>query len=96
MEIRPLYDRVVITRADQQAQTKSGLFLPEKAKERPFEGNVVAVGHGRLRNDGGLDELMLKVGDKVAFSKYAGTEIKLDGVEYVVLREDEVLGIIED
>ena len=96
MEIRPLYDRVVVTRVDQRTQTKSGLFLPEKAKERPSEGVVTSVGQGRLRDDGEIEALVLNVGDKVAFGKYAGTEIKLDGVEYVVLREDEVLGVIED
>ncbi len=94
--IRPLFDRVVIERTEEATQTASGLFLPETAKEKPAEGVVVAVGNGRVNDKGEATPLSVKVGDKVLFGKYAGTEIKVQGVERLILREDDILGIIED
>ena len=93
--IRPLFDRVVIERTEEATQTASGLFLPETAKEKPAEGVVIAVGNGRVNDKGETKELTVKVGDKVLFSKYAGTEIKVQGEERLILREDDILGIIE-
>ena len=93
--IRPLFDRVVIERTEEATQTASGLFLPETAKEKPAEGVVVAVGNGRVNDKGETKALTVKVGDKVLFGKYAGTEIKVKGEERLTLREDDILGIIE-
>ncbi len=93
--IRPLFDRVVIERTEEATQTASGLFLPETAKEKPAEGVVVAVGNGRVNEKGETKALTVKVGDKVLFGKYAGTEIKVQGEERLILREDDILGIIE-
>jgi chaperonin GroES len=93
--IRPLFDRVLIERTEEPSQTKSGLFLPETAKEKPAEGIVRAVGNGRVADDGDLRPLTVKIGDRVLFGKYAGTEIKVDGEERLILREDDILGIIE-
>ena len=93
--IRPLFDRVVIERTEETTQTASGLFLPETAKEKPAEGVVVAVGNGRVNDKGETKALTVKVGDKVLFGKYAGTEIKVQGEERLILREDDILGIIE-
>ena len=94
--IRPLFDRVLIERTEEPTQTKSGLFLPETAKEKPAEGIVRAVGNGRVSGDGDLKPLTVAVGDRVRFGKYAGTEIKVDGEERLILREDDILGIIEN
>jgi chaperonin GroES len=94
--IRPLFDRVVIERTEEPSQTKSGLFLPETAKEKPAEGTVCAIGNGRVADDGELRPLTVKVGDRVLFGKYAGTEIKVSGEDRLILREDDILGIIED
>ena len=93
--IRPLFDRMVIERTEEATQTASGLFLPETAKEKPAEGVVVAVGNGRVNDKGETKALTVKVGDKVLFGKYAGTEIKVQGEERLILREDDILGIIE-
>ena len=93
--IRPHYARVVIERTEEATQTASGLFLPETAKEKPAEGVVIAVGNGRVNDKGETKELTVKVGDKVLFGKYAGTEIKVQGEERLILREDDILGIIE-
>ena len=93
--IRPLFDRVVIERTEEATKTASGLFLPETAKEKPAEGVVVAVGNGRVNDKGETKALTVKVGDKVLFGKYAGTEIKVQGEERLILREDDILGIIE-
>ena len=93
--IRPLFDSVVIERTEEATQTASGLFLPETAKEKPAEGVVVAVGNGRVNDKGETKALTVKVGDKVLFGKYAGTEIKVQGEERLILREDDILGIIE-
>ena len=94
MQIRPLYDRILVKRVEQETRSSGGLFLPETAKEKPSEGVVLAVGQGRLSNDGTVRPLVVKAGDRVLFGKYAGTEIKVDGDERLVLREDEVFGIV--
>jgi len=90
-----MFDRILIQRNEEPTRTKSGLFLPEAAKEKPSEGTVLAVGQGRVSDDGKVTPLAVKVGDKVLFEKYSGTEIKIDGEERIILREDEVLGILE-
>ncbi len=95
MQVRPLYDRILVKRADEETQTRSGLYLPETGKERPSEGIVLAVGQGKLNDDGSVRALQVKEGDRVAFGKYAGTEIKVDGEDRLVLREDEIFGIVE-
>jgi len=95
MKIRPLQDRIIIKRVAEENKTKGGLFIPETAKEKPLEGHVVAVGNGKLLEDGKLRPLDIKAGDTVLFSKYAGTEIKIDGEDHLILREEDVLGVIE-
>jgi chaperonin GroES len=95
MKIRPLQDRLVVRRVDEQERTKGGIIIPDTAKERPLEGEVIAVGSGKRSDDGSLVKLDVKAGDRILFGKYAGTEIKLDGIEHLILREDEVLGVIE-
>ena len=95
MKIRPLRDRVVVKRLEEQEQRVGGIIIPDTAKEKPQQGKVVAVGNGRLTDEGKLIPLDIRVGDTILFGKYSGTEIKLDGVEYLIVREDEVLGIIE-
>ena len=94
--IRPLFDRVLIERTEEPSKTASGLFLPETAKEKPAEGRVLAIGNGRVGDKGEFKPLTVKVGDRVLFGKYAGTEIKVDGADRLILREDDILGIIED
>ena len=95
MKIRPLQDRLVVQRVDEKETTKGGIIIPDSAKERPLEGKVVAVGSGKRLEDGSVVSLDVKEGDLILFGKYAGTEIKLDGVDHLILREDEVLGVIE-
>jgi chaperonin GroES len=95
MKIRPLQDRIVVRRVQEEEKTKGGIIIPDSAKEKPIEGEVVAVGAGKVLDDGKLHALDVKKGDRILFGKYAGTEIKLDGVEHLILREEEVLGIIE-
>jgi chaperonin GroES len=95
MNIRPLYDRIIVKRVDQEKQTASGIVIPDSAKEKPEQGEVVAVGSGRLLQDGSIRPLQVKTGEIVLFGKYAGQTVKLDGVEYLVLKEEDVLGIIE-
>ncbi len=95
MEIRPLYDRILVKRVEAPTKTKGGLYLPESAGEKPSEGEVLAVGQGRLGEDGEVYPLAVKVGDRVLFSRYAGNEIRIDGDERLVLRENEILGIVE-
>lgn len=92
--IRPLADRVVIKVLEAEEKTPSGIVLPEKAQEKPQEGEVVAVGPGRVLENGNRLEMEVKVGDRVLFSKYAGTEVKLDGKEYLIMRQDDILGIL--
>ena len=96
MNIRPLHDRIVVKRIDESAdKTASGLYIPDSAKEKPQEGEVVAVGNGKRNDDGKIQPLELKAGDRILFGKYSGSDIKLDGVEYMIMREDEVLGVLE-
>jgi chaperonin GroES len=95
MNIRPLQDRLVVKRLAEEEKTKGGIIIPDTAKEKPIEGEVIAVGNGKVLEDGKVRPLDIKRGDRILFGKYSGTEIKLDGVEHLILREDEVLGIIE-
>ncbi|MDD5712450.1 MAG: co-chaperone GroES [Smithellaceae bacterium] len=95
MKIRPLQDRVIVKRLEEEKKTKGGIIIPDTAKEKPMEGEVIAVGKGKTTEDGKLLKLDVKEGDKILFSKYAGTEVKIDGVEYLIMREDDILGVIE-
>ena len=95
MKVRPLYDRVLIRRVAEEEKTKGGIFIPDSAKEKPAEGEVVAVGNGKVSEKGDLRKLEVKKGDRILFGKYSGNEIKIDGTEHLILREDEILGIIE-
>jgi chaperonin GroES len=93
--IRPLYDRVIIKRIEEEEQVRGGIIIPDTAKEKPQQGEVIAVGRGKRLENGEFVPLAVKEGDRVLFGKYAGTEIKLDDEEYLIVREDEILGIIE-
>jgi chaperonin GroES len=95
MKIRPLHDRVVIKRLKEEEKTKGGIFIPDTAKEKPIEAKVVAVGNGKILEDGTLRPLDVKPGDTVLLAKYSGSEIKIDGEEHVVLREEEILAVID-
>lgn len=95
MNLKPLNDRVLVKRLETEEKTAGGLFIPDTAKEKPSRGEVVAAGPGKVAEDGELIAMTVKKGDTVLFSKYAGTEIKLDGVEHLVMREDDILAIIE-
>jgi chaperonin GroES len=95
MKLQPLQDRIVVRRVEEEEKTRGGLIIPDSAKERPLEGEVVAVGSGKRLEDGTVVALDVKKGDRVLFGKYAGTEVKLDGIDHLILREEEVLGIVE-
>ncbi len=95
MKIRPLNDRVLVVRVEEEQKTAGGIIIPDTAKEKPQEGKVVSVGPGKLGEDGKRSPVAVKEGDRVLFSKYAGTEIKIDGVEHVFMREDDILGVLE-
>ena len=95
MKIRPLQDRIIVRRIAEEEKTKGGIIIPDTAKEKPQEGKVVAVGKGKANEDGKVTPLDVKAGDKVLFGKYAGTEIKMDGEEHLIMREDDILGVIE-
>jgi chaperonin GroES len=95
MKLQPLQDRIVVRRVEEEEKTRGGLIIPDSAKERPLEGEVVAVGSGKRLEDGTVVALDVKQGDRVLFGKYAGTEVKLDGIDHLILREEEVLGIVE-
>lgn len=95
MKIRPLYDRVVIKRLDEEQTTAGGIVLPDNAKEKPIQGKVVSVGDGKLLDNGERAALVVKAGDTVLFGKYAGTEVKIGGEDLVVMREDDIMGIVE-
>jgi chaperonin GroES len=95
MAVRPLHDRVIVKRIEEEAKTKGGIIIPDTAKEKPQEGQVVAVGPGRLDDGGKVIQLGVKKGDRVLFGKYSGTEIKLDGEEHIIMREEDILGVIE-
>jgi chaperonin GroES len=94
MKIRPLHDRILVQRIEGEAKTKGGIIIPDTAKEKPQEGRVIAVGTGKILEDGTVRPLEVKAGDKVLFTKYAGTDVKIDGEEQIIIREDDVLGII--
>jgi chaperonin GroES len=95
MKIRPLQDRIVVKRLEGETKTKGGIIIPDSAKEKPIEGRVVAVGNGKVLKDGKIRPLEVKVGDVVLFGKYTGTEVKIDGEEHVLLREDDVLAVTQ-
>jgi chaperonin GroES len=95
MKVRPLQDRILVKRIDEEEKTKGGIIIPDSAKEKPMEGKVVAVGKGKILEDGKVIPLDVKVGDRILFAKYAGTDIKIGGEEHMIMREEEVLGIIE-
>src|SRR5258708_40089674 len=95
MKIRPLYDRIVVKRTEEQETTRSGIIIPDSAQEKPQEAEVIAVGHGKRLEDGKLVALDIKVGDRILFGKYSGNEIRLDGEEDLISRQDEVLGVLD-
>ena len=95
MNIRPLNDRILVKRLEEEETTKGGIIIPDSAKEKPAEGKVVAVGKGKVGDDGKAIALEIKKGDRILFGKYSGTEVKIDGNEYLIMREDDVLGVVE-
>jgi len=95
MNLRPLQDRLLVKRVEEETKTKGGIIIPDTAKEKPAEGEVVAVGNGKLGDDGKRVPLEVKKGDRILFGKYAGTEVKIEGDEYLIMREDDVLGVID-
>ena len=95
MKLRPLQDRILVQRVEEETTTKGGIIIPDTAKEKPAEGKVVAVGNGKLGEDGKRIALEVKKGDRILFGKYSGTEVKISGEEYLIMREDDVLGIID-
>lgn len=95
MKIRPLHDRVIVKRVEEERKTASGIVIPDAAAEKPDQGEIVAVGNGKVGDDGKLRPMNVKVGDKVLFGKYAGQAFKMDGVEYMTMREDDIIGVIE-
>jgi chaperonin GroES len=95
MNIRPLYDRLVVKRSDEVETSRNGIIIPDSAKEKPQEGTVIAAGHGKRLENGTLVPLDVKAGDRILFGKYSGSETKLDGTEYIIIREDDVLGVLD-
>lgn len=95
MSLRPLQDRILVERVEEDEKTKGGIIIPDTAKEKPAEGKVVSVGVGRVGEDGKMLPMELKVGDRVLFSKYGGTDVKIDGNDYLIMRQEDVLGVIE-
>jgi chaperonin GroES len=95
MKIRPLQDRVIVRRVKEEEKTKGGLYIPDSAKEKPVEAMVIAVGNGKILEDGTVRKLDVKEGDRILFGKYSGSEVKVDGEEHLILREDDILGVIE-
>lgn len=95
MSLRPLHDRVLLQRIESEEKTKGGIIIPDTAKEKPLEGKVIAVGNGRILDDGKIREMNVKKGDKVLFGKYSGTEVKIDGEEMIIVREDDILAVID-
>ena len=95
MKIRPLHDRVIVKRIEEEEKTKGGIIIPDTAKEKPSEGKIVAVGKGKLLDNGEMQALEVKKGDRVLFGKYAGTEINIEGVEHLIMREDDIIAIVE-
>jgi len=95
MNVRPLHDRIIVKRLEEEEKTKGGIIIPDTAKEKPFEGRVVAVGDGKIKEDGTKIPMELKKGNRVLFAKYAGTDIKIDGEDHLIMKEDDVLAVIE-
>ncbi len=95
MKVKPLHDRILVQRVEEETTTKGGIIIPDTAKEKPVEGKIIAVGNGRIGDDGKVIPLEVKVGDRVLFGKYGGTEVKIEGEEYLIMREDDILGIIQ-
>jgi chaperonin GroES len=95
MKVRPLHDRILVRRVAEEEKTKGGIIIPDTAKEKPAEGEVIAVGNGKANDKGEIRPLMVKKGDRILFGKYTGSDIKIDGVDHLILREDDVLGLIE-
>jgi len=95
MNIRPLQDRILVKRIEEEEKTSGGIIIPDTAKEKPMEGRVVAVGKGKVSEEGKVTPLDVKKGDRILFGKYAGTEVKIEGVEHLIMREEDVLGVIE-
>ena len=95
MKLRPLQDRILVQRVEEETTTKGGIIIPDTAKEKPAEGKVIAVGSGKLGEDGKRTALEIKAGDRILFGKYSGTEVKIEGEEFLIMREDDVLGVID-
>jgi chaperonin GroES len=95
MKLRPLQDRVIVKRVAEEEKTKGGIIIPDTAKEKPIEGKVLAVGNGKVQEDGKVRALDVRAGDRILFTKYAGTEVKLDGEEHLIIREEDILGVVE-
>ena len=95
MKLKPLHDRVIVQRLEEDEKTKGGIYIPDSAKEKPSEGKVIAVGGGKIMDNGSVRKLDVKVGDRVLFAKYAGTDVTVGGEEYIILREEEILGIMQ-
>ena len=95
MKIKPLHDRVIVKRVEEEEKTKGGIIIPDTAKEKPVEGEIIAVGEGKVSDDGKKIALEVKAGDRVLFGKYAGTEIQIDGEEHLIMREDDIIAIVE-
>jgi chaperonin GroES len=95
MKIKPLQDRIIVKRIEEEEKTKGGIIIPDTAKEKPMEGEVIAAGTGKVLENGKKQPLEVKAGDRVLFGKYAGTEVKIDGIEHLIMKEDDILGIIE-
>lgn len=95
MKVRPLHDRLIVKRLEEEEKTKGGIIIPDTAKEKPIEGKVIAVGKGKVQEDGTTIPMEVKKGDRILFAKYAGTEVKIDGEEHLIMKEDDVLAIIE-
>ncbi len=95
MKIKPLQDRIIVKRIEEEEKTKGGIIIPDSAKEKPMEGEVIAVGSGKVLDNGTKQALEVKEGDRILFGKYSGTEVKIDGVEHLIMREDDILGTIE-
>ena len=95
MKIRPLQDRVIVKRIEEEEKTKGGIIIPDSAKEKPQEGKVIAVGKGKITEDGKVIPLDVKAGDRILFGKYSGTEVKIEGEEHLIMREEDILGVIE-
>lgn len=96
MEVRPLHDRVLVKRSTEEEKSKGGIIIPDTAKEKPIQGEIVAVGQGRVSEDGKVRPLDVKKGDKILFGKYSGTEIKINGEEFLMMREDDILGVVNN